>query len=83
VSGVTLTRAQAHALRLMRGHAGIRYTGDPNVYAPVTSSETQTDGSFVWINYRTALALERRGFGRITGYGEECEFALFPVTEGE
>lgn len=83
MSGVTLTGAQAHALSLIRSHPGITYRGDPNVYSPVTSGPTGVDGSFVWINYRTAQALENRGLGRIEGYGEECEFALFPVAEDD
>lgn len=70
-----LTPKQAEALSLIARH-GIRYVNDPSVYAPVTTVATAVFDGMVYLNWRTAHALERKGFGRVTGWGEETEFVL-------
>lgn len=71
-----LTRKQREALQLIR-RLGFTYVGDPNFYVPLTSEGTQSDAWTCWLNWRTAEALERRGFGRCQGSMEEAEFVLF------
>lgn len=72
-----LTAKQRAALTMIREH-GIHYVGDPNVYAPVIGAGTVCESGNVWLNLRTADALERRGYGQVVGYGEDCEFTLWP-----
>lgn len=70
-----LTPRQTEALSIIARH-GIRYTDDPDVYAVVTTQETCVLDGQPWINWQTAYALQRRGFGKVDGYGEETQFIL-------
>lgn len=70
-----LSPKQQEALSLIARH-GIRYTNDPDVYAVVTSMATCVLDGQPWINWRTAYALESKGFGKVDGYGEETQFIL-------
>lgn len=67
---------QANALRIIRQY-GVFYRDDPHAYAVVASGETGVYDGQAWINWRTCVALERRGLGKIEGWGEESEFILF------
>lgn len=72
---VRLSPKQQEALSIIARY-GIRYTNDPDVYAVVTTGETAVYDEQPWINWRTADALERKGFGKVDGYGEETQFIL-------
>jgi hypothetical protein len=58
---VSLTAHQAHALKLLRQPD---HRGDPKS-AEVTTGNTCSDSYTVWVNFQTALALERRGLVKI------------------
>ena len=76
-----LTPTQAKALTMLREH-GITYADKPGVFIGViTSGETSLIDGQPWINWRTAAALERKGFGKCEGWGEEAEFELREDTD--
>lgn len=76
MSNATLTPKQAEAIRLLRQH-GITYADQPGVFiGNITSGETALYDGQPWINWRTAEALARKGYGKCEGWGEESEFEL-------
>jgi hypothetical protein len=75
---VKLTPEQRRALLwLVEAHA--RYTNE--AYAHVTSGETWRDMSDVGVNYKTAVALHRKGLVSLWTRGDSIEVKL--TTEGQ
>jgi hypothetical protein len=72
---MTLTNKQKTALGMVREH-GIGYVGEDVKIGIMTSGPTSLIDGQPWINWRTAEALERKGFGKCQGWGEEAEFVL-------
>jgi len=71
-----LTLKMANAIRICEQY-GVFYRDDPDAHAVVASGETGVYDGQAWINWRTCAALERRGLGKVEGWGEEAEFILF------
>lgn len=69
---MSLTAHQAHALKLLRQPDR---RGDPKS-AEVTTGNTCCDSYTVWVNFQTALALERRGLVEIDKQMDGWDIAL-------
>lgn len=71
-----MTKKQRDALRMLREH------GDPVIGlggGVVTTAATALFDGQPWINWRTALALQRLGLAEVHGYGAETEITLMPL----
>ena len=73
----TLTRHQREALDMLKARGCI----EPDGTAVVTSDATWADPHNVWINYRTAYALRRKGLVEIEVFGLDGADVFLKVEE--